>query len=142
MVCQDGYGSLVLALAFCLTACGSVETAVTNVSMEAGNWDILHSYGMPAHPTAVSTGWVFSFPEGRDNCVSKKDANCPTVHYVSTKYTGTINIGAVIHVEGPRRGQDRGRSRRGVELPFRESEHLQHSSQYARHAPDQERRLG
>ena len=100
MVCQDGYGSLVLALAFCLTACGSVETAVTNVSMEAGNWDILHSYGMPAHPTAVSTGWVFSFPEGCDNCVSKKDANCPTVHYVSTKYTGTINIGAVIHVEG------------------------------------------
>lgn len=138
MVCQDGYGSLVLALAFCLTACGSVETAVTNVSMEAGNWDILHSYGMPAHPTAVSTGWVFSFPEGRDNCVSKKDANCPTVHYVSTKYTGTINIGAVIHVEGKIEADP------AVvwNYHFERAEHLQHSSQYARHAPDQERRLG
>jgi hypothetical protein len=85
----------VLSLALCLTAC-----AVTDVSMKAGDWDILYSYGMPAHPTAVSGGWVFSFPRGRDNCVSKKDANCPSVHYVTTKYTGTINKGAMIYIEG------------------------------------------
>ena len=90
----------VVTLALCLAACGTVETAITEVSMKAGDWDILYSYGMPAHPTAASTGWVFSFPEGRDNCVSKKDATCPSVHYVNTKYTGTINKGAVIHIEG------------------------------------------
>ena len=92
--------SFVIALALRLTACGSIETPVTDVSMKAGDWDILYSYGMAAHPTAANQGWVFSFPEGRDNCVSKEDANCPSVHYVTTKYTAIINKGAMIHIEG------------------------------------------
>jgi hypothetical protein len=91
---------IVFTLALCLTASGSVKTAVTEVSMKGVDWDILYSHGMPAHPTAASTGWLFLFPEGRDNCVSKKDATCPSVHYVNTKYTRTINEGAVIHIEG------------------------------------------
>ena len=90
----------VLTFALSLTACGSIEPTVTDVSMKAGDWDILYSYGMPARPIGANVGWFFSFPEGRDKCVSKKDANCPSVHYVTTKYTGTINKGAVIHIEG------------------------------------------
>jgi hypothetical protein len=90
----------VLTLALSLTAYGSIGTLVTDVSMRAGDWDILYSYDMPAHPTAASEGWVFSFPEGGDNCLSKEDANCPSVHYVTTKYTGIIHKGAMIHIEG------------------------------------------
>src|SRR5262245_45564254 len=67
---------------------------------KASDWDILYSYGMPDHPTDAIDGWVFSFPEGRDNCVSKKDAECPSVHYVTTKYTGIINKGAIVYVAG------------------------------------------
>lgn len=91
---------LVIAFALRLTACGSIETPVTDVSMKASDWDILYSYGMPDHPTDAIDGWVFSFPEGRDNCVSKKDAECPSVHYVTTKYTGIINKGAIMYVAG------------------------------------------
>jgi len=32
--------------------------------------------------------------------VSKKDPNCPSVHYVTTKYTSSINESATINVEG------------------------------------------
>jgi len=91
---------LILTLPLCLTACGPVETAMTQVSMNAGDWEIRYSYGIPPHPTAASTGWAFSFPAGQDSCVSKRDPNCPSVHYVTTKYTGSINEAAVIHIEG------------------------------------------
>ena len=91
---------LILTLPLCLTA----ETAMTQVSMNAGDWEIRYSYGIPPHLTAASTGWAFSFPAGQDSCVSKRDPNCPSVHYVTTKYTGTINEAAVIHIEGKNRG--------------------------------------
>ena len=91
---------LILALPLYLTSCGPDEIAVTHVSMQPSDWEIQHSYGMSAHPTAASGGWVFSFPDGRDNCVSKTDANCPGVHYVTTKYTATMNDTVVIHIEG------------------------------------------
>src|SRR5262249_31123992 len=91
---------LVLTLALSVTTYGSVETPITDVSMKAGDWEILYSYGMPGHPTVASGGWVFSFPEGRDDCVSKKDLHCPSVHYVTTGYNSTIKKGAMIHIEG------------------------------------------
>src|SRR5262249_18571175 len=75
---RESLSRAVLTVVLSLAACGSVETRITDVSMKAGDWAILYSYGMPARPTTAKEGWFFSFPEGRDNCVSKKDPNCPS----------------------------------------------------------------
>jgi len=65
---RESLGRVVLTVVLSLAACGSVETPITDVSMKAGDWEILYSYGMPARPTTVKEGWFFSFPEGRQLC--------------------------------------------------------------------------
>src|SRR5262245_36537876 len=79
---------------------GTTSTDSTNSWTGRGVGSPSREGQMPDHPTDAIDGWVFSFPEGRDNCVSKKDAGCPSVHYVTTKYTGIINKGAIMYVAG------------------------------------------
>ena len=52
--------------------------AAVSVSLNAGNWDIAYSQGVPPHPIANPVGgWYFDFPVGKDG-----------IHLVTTEVSG------------------------------------------------------
>jgi hypothetical protein len=45
--------------------------AVVSVSLNAANWAITYSQGVPPHPIAnPGGGWYFDFPVGKENSLS------------------------------------------------------------------------
>jgi len=60
------------------------------ISLEADQWNILYSRGMPLHPVADPIGWHFDFP-----------GTPGSVHYVTTQVSGyaTTEINATINIE-------------------------------------------
>jgi hypothetical protein len=62
------------------------------ISMAAGDWNILYSPGMPAHPGPLANGgWYFDFPIYDHTPTTDCNPNsCPSVHYVTTATGATI----------------------------------------------------
>src|SRR5436305_1363397 len=79
-----------------LTASYTLPPAAAELSrislLSSYSWDILYSPGMPAHPTAVDSGWYFDFPA--PHCGAA--AIC-SVHYMGTPVRGAVAAGSHIN---------------------------------------------
>lgn len=69
------------------------------ISMQASSWQITYSPTMPANPSQAPDGWYFDFPvydhEPTTDCRKTSADQCPSVHYVTTRYNSGLNATAL-----------------------------------------------
>ena len=90
MRCLPAIFALALA-AISIGSAGAVEPS-WQPSLAAAQWDFRFSPEMPDHPTAEGEGWRFSFPryDGALPCKDHLGADCPSVHYLTTRAGGPL----------------------------------------------------